>query len=83
MAEVITVRRWFRLLRRAAWEGGVPQIGMWFRNQDTPTEWTTPPLSPRVWIMDMKDLQQVIEGEIPEHPERAIRRKMSLWGIVN
>ena len=58
----MTVRTWFRLLRRSTWEGDAPEITIYFRADEPQLfgPWTGP-----VPLRDLKDYQELIDGHRP------------------
>ena len=57
------VRDWFRLLRRSAWENGVPRVDLYFRAADPQL---FGPFSGPVRLYDLKDYQTFLDGQMPE-----------------
>lgn len=69
----MTVRTWFRLLRRSAWESELPDIYVYFR---TPSDPKFGPLSSPLKLTTFTDYQAFIDqGEIPR-PVRALITEM-------
>jgi hypothetical protein len=57
----VTVRAWFRLLRRSAWEADHPEILIYFR----PATWRGEPLEHPARLCTLLDYQQVIDHGPP------------------
>lgn len=70
----MTVRTWFRILRRSAWEGSLPEVTLYCRGS-----WQSP-LGPRVQLWALTDYQKVIDNpNLARPPIDVIREDMATY----
>lgn len=83
----MTVRTWFRIVRRAAWEGSPPpHILLYLRA--LPDDFRQGPLAPAISLIDFHDYQAFVEkvlcGEgVPLTVFEQTRRAMYTWEYRN